>query len=236
MSDMPDNGQIFFWKVRSWNALGWSNWSPTWSVTNGPSAPPVTPTLSAPANQANVAGDQVILWWNPTQRAYQYRLQLAWDSGFNDMAADTQLSYDYSGLNVGGLLDNGEQLFWRISASNSLGSSSWSPTWKFTNGPSYIPLPPVLLQPAAGSNVAGGNVLFRWGAVERGLSYAFQLASDPGFANIAFETTQDYLTGVNLSNFPDNGTTFSWRVRAGNALGNFAKLEERVAPRLSMEL
>jgi fibronectin type 3 domain-containing protein/predicted SAM-dependent methyltransferase/subtilisin-like proprotein convertase family protein len=222
LSGFPDNGGIYYWRLRAGNSLGWSNWSSVWNFTNGPGSPPPIPILAAPNNGSNAGGGSVSFQWERTDKAEKYHIQLAADSSFSNFLYESQaIGGNYTGLNLSGFPDNGNTYYWRLRAGNSLGWSNWSSVWNFTNGPGSPPPIPALAAPDNGSNAGGGTVSFQWGKTDRAGKYHIQLAADSSFSNLFYENQAigGNYTGLNLSGFPDNGRTYYWRLRAGNSLG-----------------
>jgi hypothetical protein len=132
-SDLPDDGQIYFWRVAARNARGSSPFSGAWSVTNGPSAPPATPAQVSPANEATVAGTSISFTWTQAARANDYLIEVAIDSGFTELVFGQWVG-NALGATVSGFPDNGGVYFWRVAARNALGSTPFSSTRVFTNG------------------------------------------------------------------------------------------------------
>ncbi|MGH2567754.1 MAG: T9SS type A sorting domain-containing protein, partial [Bacteroidota bacterium] len=118
--------QLYFWRVGAANAGGTSEFSPFFSFTTGF---PATPLLASPANfMDNVSVSPTIVWMS-TQAADSYRLQLSLSSNFTTIALDTAGVQDTS-VAVTELL--GRRIyFWRVSASNEIGTSLWSEVWRF---------------------------------------------------------------------------------------------------------
>jgi hypothetical protein len=79
--------------------------------------------------------------------------------------------------------------------------------------------PPTLIAPANSSTTATTQPLFQWSAVSGATSYTLEVAADAGFTNIVYTAT----VGT-TSNTPGSalavGSTFWWRVRAGNTCGS----------------
>jgi hypothetical protein len=70
--------------------------------------------------------------WHPTSFAQTYRLQVARDTVFTSVVIDTVL-VDTS-LTMSGPLAPMSPYSWRVRATNSVGSSSYSPAMSFTTG------------------------------------------------------------------------------------------------------
>jgi len=150
LSGFPDNGQIYYWRVAAYDGeVG--PFSSTWYFVNGPSAPPEIPTLSSPANGANVAGTTIEFRWNPAARASDYRLQVATDAGFTSTVFDQWIG-NYIGINLSGFPDNGQTFYWRVTARNVLGQSPSSAAWSFVNG-TPPPPPPSTCTSTYGSGI-----------------------------------------------------------------------------------
>jgi uncharacterized repeat protein (TIGR02543 family) len=219
LSGFPDNGQTYYWRVASWNALGTSSYSSTRSFVNVPSALPDAPVLNSPVNGSNAAGTTIAFQWNQAARASDYYLEVATDAGFVNIVYGEWVG-NYIGVNLSGFPDNGQIYYWRVAAWNSLGTSNYSATWSFVNGPSAVPDIPALTSPANDSNSGGLTILFQWSPAARANDYYLEVAIDAGFTNVVFgEWIGNYIS-VNLSGFPDNGETYYWRVAARNSLGS----------------
>ncbi|MDP2207801.1 MAG: T9SS type A sorting domain-containing protein [Bacteroidota bacterium] len=108
---------------------------------------PEAPLLASPTNGATGVSVGVTLSWNASAGATSYRLQVATSSSFNptvyDNASITQTS-QYIGP-----LGYNTSYYWRVSASNSYGTSPWSNVWQFTTR-SAPPPPPDPCLPIAG--------------------------------------------------------------------------------------
>src|SRR5262249_8857752 len=150
-----------------------SNYSTTYYFTNGPSAAPATPTLASPGSGAKIDGSAVTFQWIQSMRASNYRLQIAIDSGFSNVVFDEWIG-NYIGIQLTGLPDNGQQFYWRVAAENSIGSSAFSSSSYFTNGPSAAPSTPSLLTPSNGANSSGAYVTFYWNQTPRANDYRLQ--------------------------------------------------------------
>jgi len=83
-----------------------------------------------------------------------------------------------------------------------------------------IPDPPTLVSPPHLAFAPGEIVTFLWNPAPGANQYQLQVALDPDFTDLVFEADLGDTTSLELSGFPDNGTTpFYWRGKAGNPAG-----------------
>ena len=219
ISGFPDNGNEFYWRVRAGNPLGWSGWSDIWRFTNGPSAPPPIPDLNSPYDRTTVNGTQVSFSWNQAPRANNYHIQISANTSFTNLIYDSAIG-NYTGININGFPDNGNEFYWRVRAGNPLGWSGWSDIWRFTNGSLDLPVPPILIYPENGAHMGGTTILFEWNSVADANNYYIQISRNSTFTNLIYdEQLGGNYIGIVLHNFPNQGTQYWWRVRAGNQLG-----------------
>ena len=133
---------VYYWRVQATNSYGSSAWSLVWNFTTTGSAPS-TPILSTPASGSTGISTGPSLAWNSSSGATSYALQVSTSSSFSSYVYNqsglTSTSQSLSGLN------NGIKYYWRVSATNSFGSSAWSTVWNFTT----VALGNVTLNPTA---------------------------------------------------------------------------------------
>lgn len=124
-----NNETLYYWRVKSYNVAGESNWSSTWSFSTIPHVPSL-PILVQPPNNAQNQLTSLRLKWNRVSGASLYRLQLASDLSFvqGSVILDSTLT-DTSRIVSG--LANDIIHFWRVNASNVAGTSDWSGIWTF---------------------------------------------------------------------------------------------------------
>jgi hypothetical protein len=123
------NGQQeYYWRVRSRNAAGESEFSEVFTFTTGF---PEIPELIYP--QHGMVGISVTpeLRWSAVESATEYRVQLARGRTIvpETILLDTIVSAD-TVLTLPAL-DNNRIYYWRVNALNPYGSSGWSDIWGF---------------------------------------------------------------------------------------------------------
>lgn len=101
---------------------------------------PSAPILSQPSNSSPDVSTNPTLSWNASTGAASYRLQISDNSNFSTTVFD-QSSITSTSQQVTGLLGN-TTYYWRVNATNSAGTSSWSSTWNFTTQPTSVNLTP----------------------------------------------------------------------------------------------
>jgi uncharacterized protein (TIGR02145 family) len=176
---------------------------------------PHKPTLSSPINGAENISNSLTLSWNEVMNASNYTLQVSTDSLFQ--------SYSY---NESGLTNTSNQIiglnfsttyYWRVSAANIYGTSSYSDTWHFTT-PTTSPDAPILSSPSDGFRYIATSPILAWNEVNTAASYTLQVSTDSLFQNYSYNksgltNTSEQITGLK------NLTKYYWRVSAENIFG-----------------
>lgn len=121
------NSTRYYWRVSATNAAGTSEWSARFSFVT--LSPPAAPTLIFPANFAEGVPAAPIFNWSVPQNAVSYRLQVARDSQFTSIFSDDSNLVNTSWQT--GPLQSHTRYFWRVRATNSVGTSPWSPVFTF---------------------------------------------------------------------------------------------------------
>ncbi|MCX6141956.1 MAG: cohesin domain-containing protein [Ignavibacteriales bacterium] len=188
------------------------------SFTNGRvrslGPPPNTPILSAPSNGAANQATFLTLSWNAPSGATGYRLQVSTDPSFGTAVVDDATLSSPS--RVVSSLNNGTTYYWKVSASNSAGTSAFSTAWSFTTIVA-APAAPTLLSPVDNAINISLNPALTWNPLAEATSYELQVSPFSNFPDYVYDDTT---SGSSRTIGPLNlGTTYYWRVRARNAGG-----------------
>jgi uncharacterized protein (TIGR02145 family) len=176
---------------------------------------PHAPTLSSPNNGAENISTSPTLSWNEVMSATSYTLQVSTDILFQSY------SYNESGLINTSLqitgLNFSTRYYWRVSAANNYGTSSYSDTWHFTT-PTAIPNAPELISPIDGLRYIDTSPIFFWNSVSTATSYTLQISTDNLFRSYIYNksgltNTSEQITGLSKL------TKYYWRVSAENIYG-----------------
>ncbi|MFA7123824.1 MAG: C25 family cysteine peptidase, partial [Candidatus Delongbacteria bacterium] len=175
------------------------------TVSTG-STPPPTPTLSSPANGSGTTDQTPTFEWSNVGGT-SYTIQVDNGSGFTSPEINqTIAAVTYtpgSNLALG-------TYYWRVLATNSYGSSSYSSAWSFTIG--TAPGAPTLASPANGSSTGDMTPTFDWSDVSGATSYTILVDNNSDFASPEISqspSTSTYTPSTNL-----NYGTYYWKVLA----------------------
>ncbi len=156
------NGTTYYWEVNGTTAGGTSAWSGVWSFTVviNQTSPPAAPTTSVPSNGAINQPTSIILSWGSGSNATSYSIRVSTGAAFA-----TTIVYQ-QGLTVPTIIINGlsdsATYYWQVTASNNVGSSSWSGVWSFST--TVIPLPPMVILVAATFQMGSSDAVYDSGA------------------------------------------------------------------------
>jgi hypothetical protein len=210
----------YFWHVQAVNgAFFQSAWSATQSftVTGANAGEPGAPTLNPPQGATQFHPMETIQWtWSAVPGAATYIFDASNDPNF---PVATKVHFDNVPTNsfTLDLGDSEPQGTWyvRVQAVNSARAASQpSNVQTFVlsfNAP--LPPPPTPLSPVNGAT-APLPITFKWTDVPnpQPLGYTIEVATDPGFANIAFLNNQ--ITGPQYTVTSLPAGTLYWRVNS----------------------
>ncbi|MFA6980916.1 MAG: FISUMP domain-containing protein [Ignavibacteriaceae bacterium] len=177
---------------------------------------PAPPTLASPTDTSSNIVVPVVLTWKESSGAKNYTLQVSASSSFSsfvfnksDITTTTQQVPDLNYLAV---------YYWRVSATNSAGTSDWSKVWSFNTTKDEPALIPQLSLPANGAVNQKFAPVLTWNKINNAIRYAVQLSTNSSFTNFVFD--EDSLTTTTKQiNDLSGSTTYYWRVSAANNFG-----------------
>ena len=210
----PEYSSTYYWRVKAVHQYGTSNWSEVWSFTTG-IEPPDEPLLVAPVNGSADVFVDLTLTWEVSERAESYHFQLADDSTFTGLIADTS-GIVTSFIDIVDLGYNHEY-FWRVASENSGGTSDWSGIWSFTTitGPPEIP---TLVSPAYNSTTISIDTMLVWQESSGAGTYQVQISEFSDFNDLYIDSIGLYETFIEINHLK-YGSEYFWRVRAENSSG-----------------
>ncbi len=175
------------------------------------------PILSEPVHRAAETAQQLSFEWMPVQGAQNYRIQIASEADFRNIALDQTIGETLFVPEV--TFELNTNYYWRVRALSDSGNSYWSTIWRFnTKRNVMLPDPVVLSSPVNGSENLLPGFLMQWNRAERAERYEIQIATDEDFNNIVFTRTTSF-NAINSSGGLDYLSNFYWRVRATNQAG-----------------
>ncbi len=204
----------YFWRVMARNSNGVSLWSTVWNFST--TAAPNAPTLVSPANNSVNVILTPNFTWNSVSNAVNYLIQISTSAGFMtivDSATTTTTNYQIPA----GKLNLSNTYYWRVCASNSFGTGSWSTVWSFSTA--GAPSVPLLLLPVNGALAVSKTPLMDWGDVTGATTYKILLSTVSNFIVITDSATispsQYQVPAGKLQDL----FTYFWKVNASNSYG-----------------
>jgi hypothetical protein len=186
-----------------------NDWSDTWSftTTSDADALPSMPTPSSPHTDYLCYGNFVRLDWSTASRATSYNLQVSQSPDFTTTFVSQSISTTTFYLDN---LSHNSIYYWRVSATNTNGTSPWSGSWHFHTSLSK----PTLIAPVNNATSITINPTLSWNALEGATSYTLRVFISGESSGGIF---QEHLTSTSfpLSNLRYN-TRYSWNIVAEN--------------------
>ena len=202
----------FYWRVKSINLSGESNYSDAFTFTT---AFPLAPDMIYPGSTVGVLDIELepLLSWNDEGDNITYRLQLSEGLGVTSqlIVIDTLLTdTTYQSPE----LISGTFYSWRVNAANQFGTSLWPEIFKFKT---LIILPEVavLLAPANNLGTLSDSVTFIWQQANFASKYNLQVAYDEDFTQFFYSEGGITELHKTVTNF-EGETTYYWRVQSAN--------------------
>jgi hypothetical protein len=210
-TDLPANTTLY-WRVQSRGTNGPSAWSDVRVLTTA--NPPSVPTLTSPANNAEVSGSSLLFNWDDAMLPFgvvfdHYQIQVGTSNTFTTIVHDQTVSGIFNSQDNSALLLPSTTYYWRVRSFNVDGHSS---AWSTVRSVRIKFAGPALNLPANGSAAGNLTPTFTWDAVSGGTNYTLQVSKNSSFSPLVINTvasTNSYTHGTNLQ----AGTTYYWRVR-----------------------
>jgi len=209
-----NNGTTYYYNVSATNSVGISpDCDEITAVPGGTNNPPPTPTGVA----ASPGNAMISVSWSSSNGATSYNIYRSTASGAEGttaIATTTGLSFDNTGLS------NGTKYYYKVSATNSVGTSGQSAEVSSTPAAGGPPPTPMNVSAAAGDS----QVTVSYNASSGATSYnIFRSTTSGGEGTTAIATTANTsFTNTGLA----NGTTYFYKVSASNANGSSAQSSE----------
>jgi photosystem II stability/assembly factor-like uncharacterized protein len=214
------NIQTYYWRVRTTNSVGTSNWSLVWDFFTLLS-PPIAPVLFSPQNDTTDVNLTPTLYWLPVQYAQSYRVQLADNPLFNNLLINLGSLPGTQYPVSSGTLQNNTYYYWRVNATNGAGTGPFSAVWRFKTVVSPPVVAPTLISPPNGATNQSVTPTLDWNDVFNSLGYRLLVSTDSLFINPSVVDTT--ITPSQFTVPPGRlnpTTTYYWKVRGYN-IGGF---------------
>jgi len=204
----------YYWRVRAISSGGTSRWSLI-SCFSEHIQPPYMSSFPY-WDDIDISLTPVINWDTVSgTNAVKYQLQISKGYDFDSIVVNITTVADSFKVNLP--LSYGTLYETRVRAISSFDTSDWSDTNAF-NTLYDIPGKTVLTYPTNRATGISNSDYLSWVAENGSATYEIQVAADPNFTNILFQTSGTTSTSYSLSYFTGN-TTYYWRVRTTNSLG-----------------
>jgi hypothetical protein len=175
-----------------------------------PTVVPAIPAQVSPANATTGVSLTANLSWNTSATATSYAVQVSTDQDFATTVINrTGITTTSSALSG---LTNGTVYYWRVSATNVVGPSTWSATRSFTT----VFSAPGLSSPANAATNVSRTPTLTWSAAAGATSYNVQYSTSSTFAAGTATVTRTGVAGPSLNITPAllSRTRYYWRVQS----------------------
>jgi photosystem II stability/assembly factor-like uncharacterized protein len=180
-------------------------------TVDGGLAIPSAPLLNTPVNNSTVNTMTPYLTWYSSGGATNYTVQVSPLADFS-IITDSNTTINTGYYIPPGKLTNGLPYYWRVKASNILGSSAWSTVWKFTV--QYTPATPTLIYPLNTSIIYSTTPIFDWDSIPGVSNYHIQISKVSNFSILTDSVTVTNSYYAISSGKLQSENTYFWRVKA----------------------
>lgn len=184
-------------------------------LLDGSSVPPSSFSLISPANNAIDVLPSVQLSWNAASGADSYTVLVDNNSDFSSPVYNQQLTV--TNCQPTGL-DYSTTYYWKVSATNSNGTTEGGSRSFTTSDP--LPLPGAFshTSPSDDEVDVATNVSFTWGSSSDASSYAIKVSTNSNLSNPLVDVSG--ITATSYSANLSDATTYYWQVTATNPTGS----------------
>ena len=215
-------GMKYYWRVEVYNKYGISYYQdPAFGFTTKVLTPDAPVTLLPTAGQQNVPLTPTFRWKTPnsTQPVTSYHFQVSITNTFSSNIKDTTL---IDTTYVFGPLQNCLMYFWRVQATSSAGTGSYSTVQTFRT---LLATPniPALSAPANGSSGISPSPTLTWTSADPcSDNYRVQVTKDTTAAVSSYAANSSTVQKSLAVGPLEQDVTYYWRVDAYNALDSSA--------------
>lgn len=175
------------------------------------------PETVFPENEATEIPTNPQLSWYSVPGATGYHVQLATDSGFQSLIANS-INHPEHTYRLNGLIPY-TNYYWRVAAMAEVGTSPFCDTKSFQTGEmSELPASPALIQPAHMEQHLDLPITFSWTSCNLADSYVLQFCTNPYFSGHVISFNNLTSTQLEVHLLAAN-TFYYWRVGGKNAAG-----------------
>jgi hypothetical protein len=140
-NDFPNDGTVYYWKVRAYNDVGWGSWGTIENFINGiEEEPPAAPILISPTNGFTVPGTSATFHWNSSVGATNYQIRISTDLNVEDPLFHEDVTGGATSKYYDDFPNDGTVYYWKVRAYNAVGWGSWGTIWHFTNETDDVPI------------------------------------------------------------------------------------------------
>ncbi len=185
-------------------------------TNNGGFLIPNPPILLSPPNGGTNINTTPTLSWNSSIGATYYKVIISTNYNFSIITDSATISTNYYNV-PSGKLQFGFTYYWKVNASNQVGTSDWSSIWSFSTG--QFPEAPTLISPPNGAFGISLTPTLLWSPLTNIINYKVQISTLSNFLIItdsATVTTSEYTIPSGKLSI---NITYFWRVNATNSFG-----------------
>ncbi len=225
--DLKYNTQ-YFWRVKSFKQSIEGGLSAVRKFTTGDQNAVTWPDLSSPSDNSYKISANADLSWEQAPNALTYNIEVSSDNLFTDkLQTETVITSTKTTVDN---LENNHKYYWHVRSCKNANCSEWSYDWSFTT----LLASSKLVAPLNKQTNIKINDTLRWEAVDGGMFYILDIATDYDFNNITEaedNLTELYYTPKKL----DQLTTYYWRIKPinNNNTGDWSEIRSFVTGKIA---